>query len=441
MTNRQNLTNRPLLWLGGLFATAAAIAGIASAANRTTAPEEPARVVQVIPVDSIAIEPVTEFDDVKTYTGTIEAARASELSFEREGKIIQIDAEEGDEIYQGKVLAQLDLRHLKARQEELTAQRDQAVALLEEYKAGPRKETIAAAKADVADLNSQYEYAKSTHERNQDLRQKKVIAKEEFDRSAYSLLSAKARKESAQKKLDELLAGTRKEQIAAQQAVVAQLDAALENLQIDLSDASLTAPFNGRISARHVDEGTVVSPNTPVLRLVETGNLEARIGIPVDLARKVKRGEKHEVLVGEQAYPATVKAVLPELDLATRTRTVVLKLDPEDSKSLVPGEVVRLTVTETEPTQGFWLPTASLSRGRRGLWSVLVIGARKDSTNQIAERRDVETLHTRGEEVLVRGTLQAGDRVITGGTHRIVAGQPVVDSRTEPSANQPLSKD
>jgi len=49
------------------------------------------------------------------------------------------------------------------------------------------------------------------------------------------------------------------------------------------------------------------------------------------------------------------------------------------------------------------------------------------------ERRDVEILHTESDtsgkgkalRVLVRGMLQPGDRVIVGGTHRIVPGQLV----------------
>jgi hypothetical protein len=40
-------------------------------------------------------------------------------------------------------------------------------------------------------------------------------------------------------------------------------------------------------------------------------------------------------------------------------------------------------------------------------------------------RRDLEVLHTESDRVLVRGTLQAGEQVITGGTHRVVPGQVV----------------
>jgi RND family efflux transporter MFP subunit len=203
------------------------------------------------------------------------------------------------------------------------------------------------------------------------------------------------------------------------------LDAALADLAVDIDDAHLTAPFDGRIAKRHIDEGTYVSPNTPAIRCVEFANLEARIGLPVDMARTLKPGVRRDVLIGDKNYAATIKSVSPELDSTTRTRTVVLSLDADASATVVPGEVARVSISETVSTAGYWLPMAALSRGSRGLWSVLVVAQDGESTSEIAQRRDVEILHTQGERVLVRGTLAPGDRVITGGTHRIVAGQAV----------------
>jgi len=398
--------------------------GIAAAANGPQS-ERASVEKKVVPVNFIAIEAVTQFDDVKTFSGTIEAARVSELGFARAGRLIKVYVDEGDHVYQGKILAQLNISHLEAQRLELQAQRAQAAALLAEFVAGPRQETIAAARADVDDVRSQFEHAQTTHQRNEDLHRRKVISKEEYDRSDFGVRSAKAKYDSAQRKLDELLAGTRKEIITAQRAAVSRLDAALKDLELDVDDANLTAPFDGRIAKRHVDEGTYVSPNTPAIRCVEFGKLEARIGLSVDIARTIQRGTQHDVLIGNKTYSATIKSVLPELDIATRTRTVVLALPAEASETVVPGEVARVSIPETVSTAGYWLPTTALSRGSRGLWSVLAITKDVESATEVAERRDVEVLHTQGERVLVRGTLQSGDHVITGGTHRIVAGQAV----------------
>ncbi len=422
MTNRQNSTKRLLVWGIGLLVPAAIVVGlVVAAAPPQQSPDEVQR--RILPVEVIEIEPVEQYEVRRTYTGVVDSARTSEIGFERAGRLLHVVVDEGDEVYEGQQLARLDERHLQAQKVQLQAERQQAAALLDEFIAGPRQQTIAAARADVADFQSQSLHAEAVHRRSEDLKRKQVISKEDYDASAFGVRSAKARLESAQKKLDELLAGTRKERIAAQRAAVARLDAALADLEIDLQDTILVAPYAGRIGKRFVDEGTIIAPQTPILRLVERGKLEVRIGLPVGVAKTVQPGSKETLLIGGKPYPADVKTVLPELEMSTRTRTVVLRLSTEAAEVLVPGEVARMEVTGTVASKGYWLPTSALSRGRRGMWSVMAVA--RDSGSELAEQRDVEILHTEGEQVLVRGTLQDNDRVISGGSHRIVDGQAV----------------
>jgi hypothetical protein len=109
----------------------------------------------------------------------------------------------------------------------------------------------------------------------------------------------------------------------------------------------------------------------------------------------------------------------------------VLELDNSASESIVHGQVVRLELEETVEAAGFWLPSTALTQAERGLWSAFVGEDERssDSTTQTGlfrvARRDLEVLHTESDRVLVRGTLQAGEQVITGGTHRVVPGQVV----------------
>ena len=235
----------------------------------------------------------------------------------------------------------------------------------------------------------------------------------------------------AQSNLDELLAGTRAERIEGQTALVEQLDASLANLEVNVAKSTIKAPFTGRISARRVDEGTVVSAGQSVLRLVEDEVPEVRIGIPVQTAAKLQPGSRQSVRVGKKTYTAFVSSLLPELNEATRTVTVVLLLNASAVAKVTPGQTARLELTETIPTSGYQLPTTALVPGVRGLWSTYVLaengesGPADETKTFRVERRDVEIMHTQSEQVLVRGTLQPNDRVIVNGTHRIVPGQLV----------------
>ncbi|NET68800.1 MAG: hypothetical protein F6K63_32165 [Moorea sp. SIO1G6] len=134
---------------------------------------------------------------------------------------------------------------------------------------------------------------------------------------------------------------------------------------------------------------------------------------------------------GQKTYPARVSSILPELDSSTRTLTVVLTLDRDAVREVSPGQVARWKLAETIPTAGYWLPTTALVQGVRGLWSCYVLGELAESDLSGAthvfsvKRRDVEILQTQSNRILVRGTLQPGDQVIVGGTHRLVPGQQV----------------
>lgn len=379
----------------------------------------------ILTVQTKQIQSVDSYLVKRSYNGTVVPRRTSSFGFERSGKLASIVVDKGSKVKTGQTLAFLDPKTLKATQRELLAQRAQLVAQLKELQAGVRSQTIAAARANVNKLKSQLELARTKNQRRKRLYTQGAISKEQYDEATSDLNSKQANLEEAQSKLNELLAGTRPEQIEAQQASIEQLDAKIASVEIELEKSILKAPFSGTISNRLVDEGTVVSMGNPVFRLVEDGILEAHVGVPVSAANKLKSGRTLPVIIGEKNYSAIVLSKLPELDPSTRTTTVVLKLNGEAVGKLTSGQVARLHLNETVSDTGYWLPTTALVKGVRGLWSCYVLGE-ADKTNKsnyfTVKRKDVEILHNTGDRVLVKGTLQNNDRVIVNGTHRIVPG-------------------
>ncbi len=461
-----------LLGLGSLVALGGLITGGILWFNRAeSASISPP--ITVLPVETILLEPVQSYTVIRTYTGEITARRTSELGFEQSGEVIAINVDEGDQVAAGTPLAILDTRSLDAAKAEMEAQRSQAVAQLAELEAGPRLETIASARATVQDLQKQLDLAETRRRRREELYQEGAISREQLDEIQFETGSLQARLDSAQSQLDELLAGTRQEQIDAQRSVIQQLDASLDRITIDIRKSTIVAPFAGQIGARYVDEGTVIGAGQAVLRLVETGILEARIGVPVDVAPMMQPGTTQTLWIDDQSYPAQVTSILPELDGSTRTVTVLLTLQAR--AGLTSGQTVRLEVptsieiaSETSPDQGsisdgssldgssldgsnfagsdadpgsspstqaaYWLPTTALVPGTRGLWSAYTLQPIDPQTTEdleletsdpifTVEQEQVEILHTQGERVLVRGTVMVGDQVIVSGIQRVVPGQ------------------
>ena len=393
-----------------------------------TPAEPPPPLTAALPVEAVTVEAVSEYTTQRDYTGELVAGRSSTLGFERSGTVVAVLVDEGDRVVAGQPLARLDTRTLAAQRQQLQAQQTATQAQLRELQTGPRPENIATAQATVAEIEQQLALARLQRDRRQDLFARGAISREELDQEVYTTSALENRLAQAQSQLRELQNGTRREQLDAQTAQVSQVAASLRQIEVDLDKSVLRAPFDGVISARSVDEGVVVTGGQAVLALVEAGPLEAKVGVPPAVADTLREGENVTVTVGDRPYPATITALLPELDATSRTVTVVLQVAAAD---LTVGQTVRLSLTATQPAEGIWLPTTALVPSDRGLWSVFVLKAAEaesptaPTAGYVVSRREVEVVHTEGDRTLVRGTLQPGEVAITAGTHRLAPGQSV----------------
>ncbi len=430
LTERQFLTRRTgLLLTGGLIAVVGAASYLQGDAESSVLPEESAL---PMPVAVASLSKSETFHRERDYAGTVVARRTSDLSFEQVGRLERIHVQEGEPVDAGQLLAELDTNALQAQRRELEAQLAEAEAVLAERLAGPREEKIVAARAEVRRLTAMRNLDTAQLKRMTTLRRSKTVTEEEYDQARFGLDATSAQLEFAETQLEELLNGTRQEQIDSQRAVVGRLQASIERIDVDLAKSRLTAPFAGRIASRMVDEGTIVSIGSPILRLVEQQALEAWIGLPAATIAHLDLEAPHDLRSAGRDWKGTQGRLLPELDPATRTRTVVFDLPDDAEEILAPGQTIRLKVREEIAKPGFWLPVTALIRGTRGLWSCYAV-MESPEEDSILQRRDVEILHTDGEQAFVRGTLSDGELIVTAGTHRLVAGQRV--TVMDPSGN------
>ena len=377
------------------------------------------------PVETVSLKPVKKYQVSRSYSGRVVAKRNVDLSFPLSGMLTEIKVEEGEVVKKDTPLAYLNTDTLHVKQQELLAKKARLVAQLKELEAGARPETIAAARAVVTDVREQLKLATQKRLRRISLYEQGAISRERFEEAVASESSLQARLNEAQSRLDELEAGTRSEQIEAQQASVKEINANIAKIVLELNKSVLKAPFAGTISKVQVDEGAIVSPERSVLRLVEDGVLEAHIGIPVDRSEQIEVGNTLPLKVEQNVYQAKVVSILPELDTNTRTLTAVLTLKPSPTQKVFPGQTAQLQLTKTIADSGLWLPIDALVKGERGLWHCYVVSKTDSESTFRIERRTVEVLHNDSNRVLVRGTLRPGEKAIANDIDRLVPGQLV----------------
>lgn len=396
---------------------------------------------RALPVAVMSLEAADSYTVEQEYTGRIMASRASNIGFERGGRLVRIEVSEGDRVTQLQPLALLGSDLEEAQYREMRAQLASAEALLAELRAGARSETRDAARALVQELEEQVALADRRMERLEQLLAEQAVSKDAAEEAATQAQALRARLNAARAQRDELEAGARMEQIAAQEAQVERLRAGLDGLEAVLEKSWIHAPFDGIVTGRFADEGEVMAPGAPLLRIVEDGTLEARIAVPVAVADTLSIGEPQTIHSNGRAHAATVFALLPEVDPATRSLTAILRLEPGAEAVPVPGQPARIRIGRTEYERGFWLPTTALVASTRGMWSCYALAEDANGQNKV-QRREVEVVHVETDRVLVRGLLAEGDQVITDvleegdvvirdGVHRVVPGQwvePIADT-------------
>lgn len=381
---------------------------------------------EAIPVSVVTLQPVSSIERQREFAGTLKAARRVNLAFERSARLVNVFVDEGQQVDVGQSLAVLDSRQLKTQIRQAAAMIDQQTAILAELNSGPRKELIAATKAEWQAAQADVRLRRLTLERINKLYERSSTSAQQVDESRLAYEAASAQQDALYKRFEQQATGTRKEQIDAQAASIEGLKAEKDRLEISLKDSTLTAPFSGTITKRLADEGNMLNSGQPILELVESQELEAHIGLPSRFTNNLSANETFQLNTEQIEVNGTLKNIVAQVDLATRTQNVIFKVNDAARYNLADGQLIHLQLKDLVAVDGFRVPTTALSSGDRGLWKAYVAEASEvDSDVCIVRDRAVEALHTDGNWTVIRGTVYSGESLIVNGVHRVVPGQLV----------------
>ncbi len=234
--------------------------------------------------------------NVLLISGNIEA-HESLVGLKVQGRLNELLVEEGQFVQDGDLIARLDGKDYVQQvsiDEATLASREAELGLA---LAGSRTQEIKAAEQAVLDAQADMELKKIEYQRNQALYERNSgVSAEARDVAATNLKRAQATYERAKQTYDELVEGTRKEQIAINRANV---NTARQNLglsRIRLEYTSLFAPKTGVVTVRQAELGEVMQPGTPVVTIADIDHLWLRGYVSETDLGRVRWGQ-----------PATVK--------------------------------------------------------------------------------------------------------------------------------------
>jgi RND family efflux transporter MFP subunit len=244
----------------GFVSAAVASAGCTSAKHQEASEGAPVAV-------AVSRAALTDFPSSFEAGGVVRAKATAQIASRVMALVTQVHVRPGDRVRRGATLVTLDARDVVANKG-----RAEATSL-------SAAEAARAAEADVRSAESALLLARATHDRMAALHAKRSATAQELDQAVAALTAAEAQRSSAQARLAAAAAG--------RDAAQASADAA----SISATWAVLSAPFDGIVTERHVDPGSMATPGT-VLLLVEDP-ATYRLEVQLDEARGtlVKTGQ------------------------------------------------------------------------------------------------------------------------------------------------------
>ena len=315
-------------------------------------------------------------------TGSLKPKEQVDVTSKVTGRVEKVFVRIGDKVKTGEMIAELE--DLELRQ-----QVRRAAASLEVVKA-----TLAQRKAELAN-------AEADLGRSQQLMQQGLIPRQEYEgkQTSFRVVEAQVRLTEAQ----------------GEQAL-----AELSELKIRLEQMKIAAPIDGEIAERFVDVGAVVSPSTPVVRMVNLSTLVTRANVPEREVSKLRVGNRAVVRVdafGDHSFDGKVSRVSPVLDAATRSALVEVEIPNRDG-GLKAEMFARLTLDLASVRPALLIPRASLVyRGQQP--GVFVLNGDKPVF------REIEPGVTQGDEVEVLSNVQAGMTIVGHGASMVTEGVKV----------------
>jgi RND family efflux transporter MFP subunit len=312
-----------------------------------------------------------------------------------DGYVGKWQADIGDHVAAGQVLATIETPDLDAQLAAARAKRD-------------------AAAANVKVSEAEAHFAESTYQRWKGS-PKGVVSEQEtedkqaaFESAAAKLTASRAQVELAQGDVDRLRAFEQFKQV--------------------------TAPFAGTITQRKIDIGNLVTAGstastTPLYQMVQDDPIRVFVDVPQDAAGSMKIGTPVDVATsGKQhrTYAGTIARTSASVDPLARTLKVEIDL-PNHDESLVPGLYIDAAF-HLEAGGVAEVPAAALMFRSSGPQVAVIDGDR-------VKFHDVTIAEDNGTSVALADGVHEGDRVVLNISSQIADGEAVrvVDASAPPA--------
>jgi HlyD family secretion protein len=395
-----------------------------------------------------------------TATGTIRPFNQVKLSPKYTGLLKALYVQQGDRVKAGQVVALMDDSNLLGQVKAARAAYEAAKAAYEKVVAGNRQQEIADAeaqlrhadaavraanmavnhiKADLTSVKAQLLRDETNAKRLQSLKTQGAISdqdglnattqaemtraqlertQQDLKQAEASLALAKADYESARQKYSLAKEGFRKEDIKAAQQAMLQARGNLEYIESQLADTKIKAPFDGIITQKYADPGSIVAPTTASMTNSATSSSILSLAGRLEMVAAVAETDIDNIRVGQpvritagaystHVFHGRVSLIAPEAIVNQNVTSfeVHTSIDDDPEHLLMSGMNVNAEFIAGKRDNVVLIPTVCVvtRKGKTGVFTPDSNGAPKFQPISIGSTSD--------SDIIVTSGLDAGDQV------------------------------
>lgn len=206
-------------------------------------------------------------------------------------------------------------------------------------------------------------------------------------------------------------------------AAIAAAKADVEKYQTLLAYTKITAPFDGVITRRYTDPGSMIQAGTasqamPLLRLSDNYRLRLDFPVSVDYVQDVRVGDAVDVRIDSlgRTFTGKISRFTHRVDETTRTMTAEMEVD-NPKLTLIPGMYATVVLKTDQRSNAVAIPTEAIIAGKSTVYVV-------NSNSELEQRTVTLGLETPTKYEVLSG-VKEGDLVLIGDASQIKPGEKV----------------
>jgi RND family efflux transporter MFP subunit len=336
----------------------------------------------------------------------------------------------GSHVHKGELLLTLEDRDLRGAALDIKGGLVQAQAAYTAATLATIPEDVQKAELDVAQAQANLEVANRTADERKHLLDQGAIARRDVDTAVAAAVQAQAAYDATTKHLANVQKTTQKTNVDSAQGQLTSAQGKFENAEAQVNYANLRSPIDGVVTDRPLFPGETAAAGTPVITVMDTSSLLAKLHIAQQAAQKLKVGGSAEISIPgiDDPQPATISLLSPALDPGSTTVEIWLKLPNRGGRFKV-GTPVRASIRGATVPNAVQLPVGAVLPADDGSTNVLVVGS--DGT---AHKRPVKIGMRTADAVQILSGVTASDLVVTDGGYGLDNGTKVKVGKKEDDA-------